>query len=71
MEELQANPDKIYNNALKFLEVGECHLDNYEKIRALKYPEMNNSTRLELSRFYDPYNQKLYDFLNHDYNWIK
>lgn len=69
LEDLQTNPDKIYNEVLNFLQVSKYSLTEYEKFRGISYKKMRQSTREMLLEFYFPYNQELFSHLNDKFKW--
>ena len=69
-EDFYHDPDKIYNQVLKFLDLPEYHLNNYGITRKGKYKkQMNSDTRENLKNFFEPFNQKLYHLLERDFKW--
>ncbi len=70
-EEFFKEPNNIYNQVIKFLELPKWELHEYKKIGAGKYnqPKMEFSTRTQLIDYFRPYNEKLYKFLGINFNW--
>ncbi|MFB5630910.1 MAG: sulfotransferase [Nitrosopumilaceae archaeon] len=70
-EDFFKNPDSIYKYVLKFLDLPEWHLNEYEIIGPGKYKKskMNSNTRKKLIEFFNPYNEQLYKFLGKRFDW--
>ncbi len=70
-EDFFSNPEKITNQTLEFLELSPLKLKKYEIMRKGLDDKLNSETRKQLIEYFKPYNQKLYDFLDHDFEWDK
>jgi len=70
-EDLFENPSSVYNDVLDFLKLPKWQLNEYPALKKRKYkkPNMNPITRKNIFEFFKPYNEKLYKFLNIDYEW--
>ena len=70
-EEFFKDPNNIYNQVIKFLELQKWELPEYKKIGASKYnkPKMEPTTRKQLIDYFKPYNERLYKFLGTNFNW--
>ncbi|NEO53875.1 MAG: sulfotransferase domain-containing protein [Okeania sp. SIO3B5] len=72
-EDLFINTSEIYSQVLEFLDLPQFKLNTYEVYLTGEYKksrkDMNSETRIRLLEYFEPYNQKLYDFLGDDYNW--
>ena len=70
-EDLFEDPSTIYAEVLEFLNLPKWDLNEYPALKKRKYqkPNMNPETRKKLSEFFKPYNEKLYKFLNYDFEW--
>jgi hypothetical protein len=69
-EDLFMQPHETYNRVTDFLELerdGRSQFPIYNE--GERSMEMNSATRLELAKFYGPYNQQLYKYLGVDYGW--
>jgi len=70
-EEFNKNPSLVYNQVLKFLGLEPFELKKYEKIRKREYEIMKPETRKKLIDYFKPHNQRLYKFLNLEFDWDK
>jgi hypothetical protein len=72
-EEFLKNTPLIYNKVLKFLNLPKWNLKEYEEVGLAKYkqPKMKDETRKKLIEFFQPHNQKLYEFLGRNFSWDK
>ena len=68
-EDFYADPDKIYNQTLSFLNLKPFHLEKYHIVRQGKYDGLNPDTRKKLTEFFKPYNEKLYSYLDRNFEW--
>ncbi|MGB3514643.1 MAG: sulfotransferase domain-containing protein [Microcoleaceae cyanobacterium] len=72
-EDLFINTSEIYYQVLEFLDLPQFNLNTYEVYLTGEYKksrkDMNSETRRKLLEYFEPYNQKLYNFLGYDYNW--
>ncbi|MES1024743.1 sulfotransferase domain-containing protein [Gloeocapsa sp. BRSZ] len=79
-EDLQENPSEIYNKVIDFLELPYYELKRYEKIYVTTKKKAINSGRLEFSGieknvrrklldYFEPHNQRLYQYLGTDFGW--
>ena len=69
VEELEKNPQFIYNEALKFLCVDKFNLKEFKHFRQNQYQPMTVKIRNELIRFYEPYNKELFLLLGKKMDW--
>ena len=70
-EDLKKNTSNILNTVFKFLEINNENIENLAHISARKYPKMNEVTRKRLIDFYKPYNKKLNELLQTNFDWDK
>jgi len=70
-EELATNTKNVMNKIFQFLNLPEYEIPNIEKVNVSKYSKMNYETRKRLVDFFKPYNEQLYEFLNHKFEWDK
>ncbi|HEY9865656.1 MAG TPA: tetratricopeptide repeat protein [Candidatus Obscuribacterales bacterium] len=68
-EEFYANPDQGTIKVLNFLGLPEYHLSSYHQYNTRPYPPISESTRRLLNDYFQPYNQKLEDCLEMQFNW--
>ena len=70
-EELYTSPATAYRKAVEFLGLSAWEPNDFKVYKQGVYEEMPVSTRNRLIEYYRPYNQKLYDFLNMNFDWDK
>lgn len=69
-EDFYEKPEQIYKQILKFLELPEWNLSQYKRYNFFEdQPKIKSSTRRELSEFFKPNNERLYNFLGRDFGW--
>jgi len=70
-EEFFKDPNNIYNQVLKFLDLPNWKLQEYKKIGAgvYKRPEIEPTLKKKLVDFFKLYNEDLYKFLGIRYDW--
>ena len=55
----------------RFLDLPNFKIKKLKKLSNVwEYPNMEKKTRDLLREFFRPYNEKLYDMLKIDYNWV-
>jgi len=68
-EEFFKNPKTVTSEIFKFLELDDFTKINFKIHRKLNYNKLNPETREELEKYFDQYNEKLYDLLEQDFMW--
>lgn len=70
-EEFFRNPSEIYNQVLEFLELPKLELGEYKQYRKQDYTksDIDSSLRKQLEEYFEPHNQRLYEFLGRRFNW--
>ena len=68
-EELNYNMDEILRGVFSFLNQPEYKLRKKKKFNVAKYPKIDSHVRKKLVKYFEPYNQQLYDFLKKDFGW--
>jgi len=83
-EEMSADPQKIFQKTIEFLELPRWELKEYKKYNyqgshfgqafssvkpKLPYGKMAPLVREQLIEYFRPYNQQLYEFLGIDFGW--
>jgi hypothetical protein len=69
-ESFFSEPDRIYSQVLEFLRLPEWKLDQYSKSNhSPSYMDMNTDTKVQLSEYFRPYNERLYEYLGVDFGW--
>ena len=73
-EDFFQNPQNTFKDVCQFLEIPEIEPDKYtveNKGPDSNYKNLNQSTKLFLADYFEPYNQELYKLLNRDFNWYE
>ena len=72
-EEFFKEPNKLYNQVLKFLDLPKWQLKEYKKIGAgsYKHSEINLELRKKFIEYFKPYNEQLFEFLGTKFDWDK
>jgi hypothetical protein len=70
-EDLFADPDRTYREALAFLGVPPVSLATYEAFNPRRYGEMNEATRQRLVEYFAKPNRRLYELLGVDFGWSR
>ncbi|MGL5938917.1 MAG: tetratricopeptide repeat protein [Waterburya sp.] len=68
-EELYGNPLKTTSEVFNFLGLPNCTLDNYPKVNAGFYNQVDLKLRETLVDYFTPYNQQLEDYLSIKFSW--
>ncbi len=68
-EELYEEPERIYDQTLKFLDLRPWRLTSYEHYNRGAYAGMHPETRERLADYFAPHNRQLYDLLGWDLGW--
>ena len=68
-EDFNKNPNKVYNDVLNFLGLSPYKLPEYKKIRKRNYEKMNLDTRMKLTKYFEPLNKQLDEYLGIDFHW--
>ncbi|MFW9929364.1 MAG: sulfotransferase domain-containing protein [Candidatus Thorarchaeota archaeon] len=70
-EDFFSNPEKITNQTFEFLSLPPIKLKRYEIMRKGFESQLKPETRRKLLEYFKPYNEKLYKFLDRDFEWDK
>ncbi|AHY47992.1 Sulfotransferase domain [Rubrobacter radiotolerans] len=69
-EDLFENTQELLGNVLDFLELPPWDLEGpTPRVNSGKYEPINPETRERLRRYYEPHNQRLYEYLGRDLGW--
>lgn len=69
-EDLFEHTQDFLKTVLDFLELPEWNLEGpAPRVNSGKYPPMNPSTKERLRRYYEPHNERLYEYLGRDLGW--
>jgi len=70
--EFSREPEKVYNQAIKFLDLPKWKLPKYEKFSKQRLSlKMNSKTREKLLEYCKPYNEELYSLIGKRFDWDK
>ena len=70
--EFLREPEKVYNQAIKFLDLPEWKLSTYRKFSKQDLNiEMNPKTREKLLEYCKPFNEELYSLIGKRFDWDK
>ena len=67
-EELYNQPETVMKQVFDFLEIPPHYIEEYRKVNVGSYTPISKKLRQELLEYFQPYNQKLGDFLNRKFN---
>ena len=67
-EEFEKDPAYHFKKIESFLEIPHKKIE-FKKYNVGKYDKINEKTRSELTKFFEPHNKELYKLLNHDFGW--
>ena len=68
-EDFYLNPLEKMKEAFKFLDLPNCALENYPKVNAGSYNQVDSKVRETLSAYFAPYNQQLSEYLDIQFDW--
>lgn len=70
-ERLGTQTKNILQEVFRFLDLPEYEIKNTNKVNVAKYEKMRPETRERLVEFFRPYNKKLFELLNRQFDWDK
>ena len=70
-EDLESNPNTVLKQTFEFLNLPDFTVQNTSHKNVGKYKEMNSDTRKWLIEYFKPHNEKLYKYLERDFQWDK
>lgn len=68
-ENLYSDSEKVVNQVFDFLGIPNYQLLSYDKYNVNSYPNIDPIIRKQLQDYFQPFNQKLTDFLGQDWSW--
>ena len=68
-EEFYSQPELTLKQVIEFLNLPEYNLNSYEEFNAGEYLPIAETTKQELQNYFQPYNQKLEDYLGRKFDW--
>jgi len=68
-EDFFDNTKNVFYDVQDFLDLPHFDLEHYMIHWEIKHQPMNNNLRKSLSEYFEPYNLKLYNYLNRDFKW--
>ena len=70
-EEFYRNPAIVIRMVFEFLDLPSLELKHYRKFNVGEYLKMDTNVRENLVEYFMPYNKRLYEFLDMDFEWDK
>ena len=71
-EDFFADPQVVYRQTLEFLNLPGWKLKVYKKHDyGSQYQKMDSALRKRLIKYFEPHNQRLYDYLGMSFDWDK
>ena len=70
-EDLESNPNTVLKQTFEFLNLPDFTIQNTSHKNVGNYKEMNSDTRKWLIEYFKPHNEKLYKYLERDFQWDK
>ena len=68
-EDLYSNPSNTYQQVLDFLGLSNYELTSFKAHRMRDYSPISSQTREKLTKYFEPYNEQLYELLDRNYDW--
>lgn len=68
-EDFFADTPTAYRRVLEFLDLPSWEPKGYKRKQLFSYPSMDPSTRKRLTDYFEPHNQRLYEYLGTDFAW--
>tara|TARA_B100000586_G_scaffold21996_1_gene14543 strand:+ start:1374 stop:2246 length:873 start_codon:yes stop_codon:yes gene_type:complete len=68
-ENLAMNPDKTFSEIFNFLEIPDYKIPKLENKRKGNYLPMSKEMKIQLSNYFKPYNEELYELIEQKFNW--
>ena len=68
-EDFFSSTAHVMSEVYKFLGVTDVETNSLQRHKSFPYPKMEQSLRQRLARYFEPYNQELYDYLGRDFYW--
>ena len=64
-----ADPAAILRRVFEFLDVPHCELTEYFRYNQIDYPTMDAAMRRRLLDYFQPHNERLYQYLGEKFDW--
>ncbi|NIN93623.1 MAG: sulfotransferase [Anaerolineae bacterium] len=68
-EDFNDDPVATLEQIAEFIDLPKWELNEYKKYHYAHYPEMDAAIRKRLTTYFEPHNQRLYEFLGVDLGW--
>ena len=68
-EELENKPQETMNIVFNFLKLPEYKMKQFQKLKFVKYENMNQETKQNLLKYFKPKNEKLFTLINKKFEW--
>jgi len=68
-EELYSDPSSVYGKAIQFLGLSAWTPENFDVFKQGEYDDLPSQSRGRLAKYFESYNQQLYQLLGTDFGW--
>ena len=68
-EDLENNPQETMNTVFDFLELPKYKMKKFQKLKFVKYKNMDDNIKQELFEYFKPKNEKLFSLINKKFKW--
>ena len=68
-EELENKPQETMDIVFNFLKLPKYKMKQFQKLKFVKYQNMNYETKKELLKYFEPKNERLFSLINKEFNW--
>jgi hypothetical protein len=68
-EDFFQNPPAIFNQIVEFLNLPTWELKDFKKYNDAAYSKMDTHLKRRLADYFNPHNQRLYEYLGGDFGW--
>ncbi|MGD1808312.1 tetratricopeptide repeat protein [Dapis sp. BLCC M126] len=68
-EDFNTNPVNVMQQVLKFLDLPDYQIPDYQKLNVGSYPDVKDAIRQKMSDFFQDSNQKLEEYLDMKFHW--
>ena len=69
IDDLAKNHEDVFDRTFNFLNLPKFKILNPKILNSVKYDKLNLDTRNHLLNYYKPFNKKLSELLNQNFNW--
>ncbi len=68
-ERLSSEPGAVFSSVHQFLGLDERSIQTFEHQNTNNYPDVDPALRQQLVTFFEPHNERLFDYLGERYDW--